>query len=112
MIGAISAVYGPPLSRVRRAKSRLETESGSPAARWGDTDYEVVLYRTSDVAAFRLIVTEVRLDGLARKAETQALLLEDQDAPRREITRQPKDRADRRATAVKAPAANKGLFRP
>lgn len=89
MIEAISAVYGTPLSRVRRATSRLETESGSPAARWGDTDYEVVLYRTSaHVVAFRLIVTEVRLDGLARKAETQALLLEDHDAPRNHATAQ------------------------
>jgi hypothetical protein len=62
--------------------------------------------------SFRLIVTETRLGELARKAEAQALRLDDQEAPRREIARQQKERDDGRAAAAKARVANKGMFRP
>jgi hypothetical protein len=117
MIEAISAVYGPrlpPASRARgRAVSRLESESGSPVARWGDNQQAIVLYQTSSYgAAYRLIVTDVGRDDLARKAETQALRLDDQEAPQREIVRQQKERDDGRAAAAKARAVNKGVFRP
>jgi hypothetical protein len=117
MIEAISAVYGTPLPRTSRAAgrmpSRLDIESGSPVARWGDTEHAVVLYQTSSYgAAFRLVVTDARLDALARKAETQALRLDDQEAPAREIARQKKEVDDGRAAAAKARVANKGVFRP
>lgn len=82
-------------------------------ARWGDTDHAVVLYQSLSYGArFRLIVTETRLDDRARKAETQALLLDEQEAPRREIARQKKERDDGRANAAKAREANKSVFRP
>ncbi len=117
MIEAISAVYGAPLPRTspvaRRQVSRLESESGSPVSRWGDTGHSVVLYQTSSYrAAFRLIVTDTRLEGLARAAETQAQRLDDQDAPQRAVARQQKERDDARAAAAKARAANKSVFRP
>lgn len=117
MIEGISAVYGAPLPRTakasRRAVSPLEAQSGSPVARWGNADHAVVLYQTASYgAAFRLIVTDVALDGSARKAETQALRLDDQEAPRREVARQQKEREDGRAAAAKARTTNKGAFRP
>jgi hypothetical protein len=116
MIEAISGAYGTPLTRTLRAgraASRLEAESGSPVARWGDTEHAVVLYHTSSYgAAFRLIVTETRLDDLARKAETLARRLDDQEAPRREIARQKKESDDGRAAAEKARTENKGVFQP
>jgi hypothetical protein len=117
MIEGISAVYGAPLPRssrlAGRAASRLETESGSLVARWGDSEYRAVLYQTSSYgAAYRLMVTDVHLDDLARKAGTQAGQLDDQEAPAREIARQKKERDDARVAAAKARAANKGAFRP
>ena len=117
MIEAISAVYGARLARssreAARAPSQLETESGSSVARWGDGEHAVVLYQTSSYgAAYRLIVTDTRLNDLARKAEAQAVRLDDQEAPAREIARQKKERDDGRAAAAKARAANKGAFRP
>jgi len=113
MIEAVSALYGTPLGRTSRpigqAAPRLEAESGSALARWGDAEHAVGLYQTSSYgSAFRLIVTETRLDDLARKAETQALRLDEQEAPRREVARQQKERAD----AAKARASNKDVFRP
>jgi hypothetical protein len=115
MIEAISAVYGTPLARTSRAgrvASRLETESGSRVARWGDSEHAVVLYHTSSYgAAYRLVVTDIRLDDLARKAESQSVRLDDHEAPAREIARQKKEHDDGRA-AAEARIANKGVFRP
>jgi hypothetical protein len=117
MIEAISAAYGPviiPTSRARsRVLSRLESESGSPIAEWGDTQHAIVLHQTSSYGtAFRLVVTDVRLANLAREAETQALRLDDQEAPQRELVRQQKERDDERAGAAKARAVNKPVFQP
>jgi len=72
-----------------------------------------VLYQTSSYgAAYRLIVTDMGLDDLARKAGTQAGRLDDQEAPAREVARQKKERDDARDAAATARAANKGAFRP
>jgi len=72
-----------------------------------------VLYQTSSYgAAYRLIVTDVGRDDLARKAGTQALRLDDQEAPQRELARQQKERDEGRAAGAKARAVNKGVFRP
>ena len=117
MIEAISAVYGPVLARTSRAPgrvpSRLEIESGSLVGRWGDSQHAIVPYRTSLYGeTFRLLVMDVGLADLARKAETQAVRLDDQEAPQREIVRQQKERDDGRAATAKARAVNKGVFRP
>ena len=116
MIEALSAVYGAPVKRTAgagRAASRLEVESGSPVARWGDAQNPVVLYRTSSYReTFRLIVTAAALEDLTRKAEVQAARLDEQEAPQREIARQKKERDDDRAVAEKARNANKAAFRP
>jgi hypothetical protein len=114
---AISVVYGTPLPRpprgTGRVASQLEIESGTPVARWGDAAHAVVLYQTSSYgAAFRLIVTDTRLENLARKAEAQSQRLDDREAPQREVARQRKERDDGRAAAAKARTANKGVFRP
>jgi hypothetical protein len=116
MIEAISTVYGTPIKRTAgtvRVASRVETESGSPVARWGDAKYAILLYRTSSYGeAFRLIVIETALDDLARKAAIQAVRLEAQDAPRKEVARQKKERDDRGVASEKARVANKLVFRP
>ena len=116
MIEAIAAVYGSPLlrtSRPGRVASRLETESGPVVALWGDSGHEVALYQSSSYgSAYRLIVTDRRVDGLARQAESQAVRLDDQEAPAREVARQKKELDDGRAAAAKARIANKDVFRP
>lgn len=116
MIEAIAAVYGSPLlrtSRPNRVASRLETESGPIVALWGDSGHEVGLYQSSSYgSAYRLIVTDRRVDGLARQAESQAVRLDDQEAPAREVARQKKELDDSRAAAAKARIANKDVFRP
>ena len=116
LIEGISAVYGAARPRTagasRRAPSPLEAESGVVLARWGDGEHTVVLYETSAYGtAFRLIVTDSRLEALARTAEAQAQRLDDREAPQREAARQQEERDTARAAAVKARAANKRVFR-
>jgi hypothetical protein len=116
MIEAISTVYGTPARRASgaaRVAPRVETERGSPLAQWGDATYAVVLYRRlSYQEGFTLIVTESALDDLARKAAIQAVRLDEQEAPSREVARQKQERDDRRAASDKARVANKAAFRP
>src|SRR5205807_27037 len=110
MIEAISAAYGPISTvpqKTRAASSQGAEESGTRVARWGDADYSVVLYRLSYASGFRMTVTSVRLEALARAAETQALRLDERDAPQREIARQKKEADDTRAAQEKARLANK-----
>jgi len=115
MIEAISSAYGSPSKvpqKSRVAASQLAQESGTRVARWGDLDYSVVLYRSTYGTGFRMIVTSLRLEALARTAEAQALRLDERDAPRREIARQKKEADDTRAAQEKARLSNKAGFRP
>ena len=117
MIEALSAIYGAVLPKTTRAAGRVasavETESGSPFARWGDAEYSIVLYQTSSYRpAFRLIVTDGSRAELARKADADAQRLDVQEAPQREVARQTKERADQQAAAAKARSTNKGVFKP
>src|SRR4030095_12702448 len=62
MMDAITSIYGTPVKRTAaavRVATRVEVESGSPLARWGDPSHGVVLYRNSTYRrTFRLIVTD------------------------------------------------------
>jgi hypothetical protein len=115
MIEGISSVYGPiskAPQKSRAASSHVEEESGGALARWGDADYSAVLYRSSYASGFRMIVTSLALDRLARAAEARASRLDELDAPKREIARQKKEADDARAATEKARTANKAGFRP
>jgi hypothetical protein len=115
MIAAISTAYGSinPTRSPGRVQSPVEIESGTPVARWADATNAVVLYRTSSYRqVYRLIVTNAGDATLARKGTTEALRLDEQEAPQREIARQKKERDDARAAADKARHANKGQFIP
>jgi hypothetical protein len=121
LIDAISTTYGPPLptlNNTRAVTSQVDAESGTPVARWRDTDVSVVLYRSSDLygsasaSRFRLIVTSPRLEALAQTGEAQAIRLDASEAPQREIARQKQEVEDTRVAEEKARIANKAAFRP
>jgi hypothetical protein len=71
-----------------------------------------VLYRFTYSSEFRVVVTSPRLEALARAADAQAVLLNEREAPQREIARQKKEVEDTRVSEEKARAANKAAFRP
>jgi hypothetical protein len=122
MIDALATTYGPPLipsgKNARTVTSQIAQESGTPVAQWGDADSSVMLYRSSDLyrsssaSRFRIILTSPRVAGLARTAEAQAVLLDEREAPQREIARQKKEAEDTRVSEEKARVTNKAAFRP
>ena len=116
MIDAISTAYGstskPAVTTARTVAAQVDEKSGTPVARWGDADYSVVLYRSSYASGFQIVVTSRRLDALARTAEAKAILLDEREAPQREIARQRKEVEATRASQEKARLANKAAFRP
>jgi hypothetical protein len=115
MIAAISTVYGPaiaPIPKARRLPSLVTTESNVRIAAWGDTEYSAVLSRSIYGTGFRMVVTAVRLDGLARVADAEAIRLDERDAPQRAVERQKKEQADTVAAQEKARLINRAAFRP
>lgn len=116
MVEGISTMYGaaakPPVKTNRAPLAAIDQDSGTPVARWGNAEYVAVLYRSSYASGFRLVVTSVRLNALARTAEAQALRLDEREAPQRERTRQKKEADDVRTSKEKARVANKAVFRP
>ena len=118
VIDVISEAYGSPsllqprLNKTPAVASQIETEFGTPIARWGDADYSVVLYRSLSSSQLRVIVTSPQLEALARIADAEAVRLDQREAPQREIARQKKDVEDTRLAQEKARIANKAAFRP
>ncbi len=116
MVDAISTMYGAPSKPVAKANrpalAREDEESGVRVAEWGSAEYAAVLFRSSYASGFRLVVTSPRLSALARKAEAQALRLDERDAPQRERARQQKAAESERAAKAKARSANKAAFKP
>ena len=117
MIEALSAIYGAALlqasvKNLPALTGQLVGELGAPIAQWGDLDYSVGLYRSSFVSEFRVVVTSPRLEALARTASTEAIRLDEREAPQRELDRKQKEADDTRAAQEKARLANKATFTP
>ena len=117
MIDGISRMYGPaaktPVKASRAPLAALVLESGTRVAAWGDGEYSAVLYRSDFLSSgFRLIVTSVRLEALAVASEAEAVRLDEQNAPQRELARQKKEADDEHAAKDKARVSNKAAFRP
>jgi hypothetical protein len=114
MVEAISAVYGTPLPPPLKARGTLSqpvAELGTRVAGWGDGASSAVLYR-SWASGFRMVVTLSPLEALARKADIQAIALDEREAPQREIDKQKQDAAEAQAAQDKARLTNKAGFRP
>jgi hypothetical protein len=117
MIEAISTMYGPPLAAPPQASgrvlSRFGDESRAVVATWGNADAAIQLNRAMSYGnAWRLVVTQARVETLARQAEAQAERLDAEEAPQREIERQLLERQRDRAATEKARDVNKLEFQP
>jgi len=115
LIEAISATYGAPT----RAAAEIilpsiygDSETLEVLARWEDAEYAFNLVRFSHQPSFTLVAASKRLDTLARAAVTEAIRLDAQEAPQREIELQKKEDEAKRVQQEKARLANKPGFRP
>lgn len=114
-IEAISATYGT----ATRAAAEIilpsiygDNETLEVLARWEDAEYAFNLVRFSHQPSFTLVAVSKRLDAPARAAVIEAVRLDAQEAPQREIELQKKQEEEHRVQQEKARLANKPSFRP
>lgn len=114
MIDAISTIYGTALYPAAEISlsSIDDNELLKVIARWEDSKYSFNLVRSYHQPNFTLVVLSKRLDPLARVAVIEAVRLEKQQAPQREIERQNIEDAQNRLQQATARLANKPGFRP
>jgi hypothetical protein len=115
MIGAISARYGPASkaasSEITFSSTQVYNDSEAVIARWEDSQYSFNLYRSNYQPTFGMIAFSKRMDAQSRAATTEAIRLDAQEAPQREIQRQQREDDANRELLEKARQANKSNFR-
>src|SRR3989454_6526001 len=101
MVEAISAKYGtatrPEAKIVLFSSSQVYNDSEKIIARWEDPQYSFNLFRSTYQPTFGMLVFSKRLDAQAQAAVAEAIRLDEQGAPQREIERQRKQDAVERA---------------
>jgi hypothetical protein len=116
LIEAISAKYGRPTTPVAQiissSPSQGYSDSEKVLARWEDSQYSFNLFRFSYGSVPGMLVFSKRLDALAQVAIVEAIRLNKQEAPQREIDRQKQQDDEKRAAGQKARPVNKANFRP
>ena len=94
LVEAISAAYGAPLNSAAEivlSSVYQDSETVKVIARWEDPEYPEYsfnLVHSSYQTGFTLVVLSKRLDALAQAAVTEAVRLDKEEAPQREIERQ------------------------
>jgi hypothetical protein len=115
MIEALSAKYGPatrPTAKtISFSSSVVYNNKENVIACWEDAQYSFNLFRSYS-QTFGIVVFSKRLDALARAAVVEALRLDNQEAPERELERKMKQDEENRIAQEKARLANKTTFRP
>lgn len=116
MIEAISAEYGiatrPAAKVIVFSSSQVYNDSEDVIALWEDSQYSFSLFRSSYQPAFGMLVFSKRLDPLAGAAIAQAIQLDEQAAPPKEVVLQKEQDEGNRVEQDKARLVNKAAFRP
>ena len=116
MIEAISATYGmatiPAATIILFSSSYIYNDSEKVIARWEDPQSSLSLFRSSSQPSFGMLVLSKQTDALAQEAIRQAIQLDEQEAPQRDIALRKKEGEEIRAAQEKARPANKADFRP
>jgi hypothetical protein len=113
MIEAISLIYGS----ATRPTAEIEYHSnyGEVAeviARWENPEYSYNLVQTGNRSSFAMVLYSKQADAVARAATVEAVRLEAQEAPQREIEKQKKRDDEEHLALEKARSANRPNFRP
>ena len=122
IIEDISAKYGTAIKPVAEivlsstslysdGEKTISDRSEKVLARWEDEQYSYNLIQSSYQTTFGLVVYSKRLDAQARAAIVEAIRLDEQEVPQRELARQRKKADEDRAKQEKARLVNKRLFR-
>jgi len=113
MIEAISVKYG---AATRPAEEivlpSISNETVKVAARWEDAQYSLDLIRSSFQISFEMVMYSKRLGALAQAAVVEAIRMDQEEAPQREIERVKKQEEEYRIQQEKARQVNRAAFRP
>ena len=116
MVEAISAKYGtatrPDAKIILFSSFQVYNDSEKVIARWEDSQYSFNLFRSSYQPTFGILVLSKRLDALAGAAIVEAIRLDEQEAPEREIERQKKQAEQEHDAQEQSRLVNKPSFRP
>lgn len=123
MIEAISEKYGTPSKPAAEitlfstyifsdGEKTYSNQSEKVIARWEDSEHSFNLYQSSIQSTFGLVAFSKRLDAQAEAASVEAIRLDQQEAPQREIENQKKKVDETLVRQKKARRANKAPFRP
>jgi hypothetical protein len=113
MIQAISATYGIATRPAAQIPYHpIYGEVAEVIARWEDTEYSYNLVESGDRSSFAMILYSKRLQTLAEAAIVDAVLLDAQEAPRREVELPQKKGEESRVLLKRARSVNKPNFRP
>jgi hypothetical protein len=115
MVEALSVQYGQasrPRAAIMGSLSRGSHLSDELLATWVNPGHALTLFRPMFLSSFGLVITERRLDSLARRAADEATRLDAQETARRDRDRQGAQNEETRVKLAKARQANKGKFRP
>jgi hypothetical protein len=116
MVEAISTKYGtatrPDAKIILFSSFQVYNDSEKVIARWEDSQYSFNLFRSSYQPTFGILVLSKRLDALAGAAIVEAIRLDEQEAPEREIERQKKQAEQDHDAQEQARLVNKPSFRP
>lgn len=116
VIESLSTAYGVPLLlSAPTALGTLTVDAPSDTtivARWEDATAQLTLTRATYAPQFQLVLLSKALNAHARAAIKEALRLDTQEAPQRELDQRRTEVADARVASEKARAINKAAFRP
>ena len=115
LIESMAASYGPPvLTSTNRSTGarRADPNDDIVVAQWASTASSLTLLRMTYPASLRLVVTLTAVETLARTASAEAVRLDQQEAPQRELDRQKQAAENGRIAGEKARVVNKPAFKP
>jgi hypothetical protein len=113
MIEAISVKYGTATRPAEEiALPSISNETVKVLARWEDSQYSFDLVRSSYQISFEMVMYSKPLGALAQAANIEAIRMDQEEAPQREIDRVIKQEEDYRIQQEKARLVNRGTFRP
>jgi hypothetical protein len=117
LIESLSTVYGAPVLRSSTGARAASSASDIPSdtvlvARWEGADSSAVLVRGTFSPGLQLILTSTALNTRARAAIANAIRLDANEAPQREIDERKRHAVAATALQSKARVQNKAAFRP
>jgi hypothetical protein len=114
LVEAISVTYGVPTIPAVGITPVAPGPNADDkiAAHWEDSQYSITLFRSRYLSTFGLVLVSKRLDGLTALANAEALLLDEREAPAREVARQQKRTDEDRVREETVRRMNKAAFKP